>query len=118
MLTASHYTPFGQARQSGSLQALLFLEEMASILLTPFILYYSLPRCASAIVSFAEQFSQHVDGLGDVCSMAAFDLKQHGNHKYGSPFQGAKVTLHPHLTPPLVSRVVPSTFSMAGVISY
>lgn len=77
---------------SRSLQALLFLEEMASILLTPFILYYSLPKCASAIVSFVAEFSQQVQGLGDVCSLAAFDLKQHGNHKYGSPYQGPKVS--------------------------
>ena len=29
-------------------KALLFLEEMASILLTPFVLYFSLPQCAGA----------------------------------------------------------------------
>ena len=29
-------------------KALLFLEEMASILLTPFVLYFSLPACAGA----------------------------------------------------------------------
>ena len=29
-------------------KAVLFLEEMASILLTPFVLYFSLPQCAGA----------------------------------------------------------------------
>ncbi len=77
------------------MQALLFLEEMASILLTPFILYFSLPKCAPAIVSFVSDFSQQVQGMGDVCSLAAFDLKQHGNHKYGSPYQGPKVSIKP-----------------------
>ena len=72
-------------------QALLFLEEMASILLTPFILYFSLPKCAIAITQFVGKFTQNVEGLGDVCSLAAFNLKQHGNCKYGSPHQGPKV---------------------------
>ena len=72
-------------------QALLFLEEMASILLTPFILYFSLPRCAPAIVGFVRHFTLHIDGLGDVCSLAAFHLERHGNPKYGSPYQAPKV---------------------------
>ena len=80
-----------EAEKESLPQALLFLEEMASILLTPFILYFSLPKCASAITQFVAKFSQNVEGLGDVCSLAAFDLKQHGNWKYGSPHQGPKV---------------------------
>lgn len=75
-----------------SLQALLFLEEMASILLTPFVLYFSLPKCAPAIVRFVRNFTLHVDGVGDVCSLAAFHLERHGNSKYGSPFQAPKVS--------------------------
>lgn len=71
-------------------KAFLFLEEMASILLTPFILYFSLPKSANAITNFVQDFTQYVDGLGDVCSLAAFNLKQHGNLKYGSPHQGPK----------------------------
>ena len=67
------------------------MEEMASILLTPFILYFSLPKCAVAITQFVGNFTQTVDGLGDVCSLAAFNLKQHGNCKYGSPHQAVKV---------------------------
>ena len=78
-------------QSSASVQALLFLEEMASILLTPFILHFALPKCAPAIVRFVRDFTVRVDGLGDVCSLAAFDLKQHGNSKYGSPFQANKV---------------------------
>ncbi|KAK9829634.1 hypothetical protein WJX72_006986 [[Myrmecia] bisecta] len=66
-------------------KALLFLEEMASILLTPFVLYFSLPGCAAAILHFVRDFSVHVDGVGDICSLAAFDVQKHGNSKYGSP---------------------------------
>ena len=46
---------------------------------------------AGAITTFARDFTSHVDGIGDVCSLAAFDLQRHGNRKYGSPAQGTKV---------------------------
>ena len=36
-------------------------------------------------------FTVHVDGIGDVCSLACFDLARHGNAKYGSPVSGKKV---------------------------
>ena len=72
-------------------QALLFLEEMASIVMTPFVLYFSLPQCAPAILAFLRDFTVRVDGVGDICSMAAFDFDRHGNAKYGSPSQAPKV---------------------------
>ncbi len=73
-------------------QALLFLEEMASIVLTPFVLYFSLPKCAPAILAFVCDFTVHVPGVGDICSLGAFDFERHGNSKYGSPSQAPKVT--------------------------
>jgi autophagy-related protein 9 len=36
---------------------LLFLEELASVVLTPFILAYSLPRCAGVVVSTSRAVS-------------------------------------------------------------
>lgn len=33
----------------------------------------------------------HVEGLGDVCSLATFDLARHGNPHYGSPIACPKV---------------------------
>ena len=72
-------------------QALLFVEELASIVLTPFVLYFSLPACVPAILSFARDFTVHVDGVGDICSLAAFDFARHGNLKYGSPSNAPKV---------------------------
>ncbi|EIE20298.1 APG9-domain-containing protein [Coccomyxa subellipsoidea C-169] len=71
-------------------KALLFLEEMASIVLTPFVLYFSLPKCAPAILAFVRDFSVHVPGVGDICSLGAFDFERHGNSKYGSPSQAPK----------------------------
>ncbi|WIA21708.1 hypothetical protein OEZ85_000874 [Tetradesmus obliquus] len=63
----------------------LFLEELASVLLTPFILAYSLPRCAGAILQFVADTTTRVEGVGDVCSLAVFDFGRHGNSKYGAP---------------------------------
>lgn len=78
---------------SCSAQALLFVEELASIVLTPFVLYWSLPACVPAILAFVRDFTMHVDGVGDICSLAAFDFERHGNLKYGSPAHAPKVCL-------------------------
>ncbi len=75
-------------------QALMFLEELASVALTPFVLYVSLPKCAPAILAFVRDFTVHVDGVGHICSLAAFDLQRHGNAKYGAPVQAPKVRLN------------------------
>lgn len=72
-------------------QALLLLEEMASVVVTPFVLYFSLPKCAPEILKFVRSFTTHVEGVGDVCSLSAFDFQRHGNAKYGSPLQAPKV---------------------------
>lgn len=61
-----------------------FLQELLSVLLTPFILILSLPRSAAAIVDFFREFTVHVDGIGYVCSFAVFDFKRQG--KVGVPF--------------------------------
>ena len=87
------------ARAAAAAQALLFLEEMASIVVTPFILYFSLPRCAPAILAFVRDFTTHVPGVGDVCSLAAFDFERHGNSKYGSPAQAPKARPFPPAAP-------------------
>ncbi len=80
----------------------MFLEELASVVLTPFVLYVSLPKCAPAILAFVRDFTVRVDGIGDICSLAAFDLQRHGNAKYGAPSQAPKVcprAPHEHVLP-------------------
>lgn len=64
----------------------LFLEELSSVVITPIVLWHSLPRCAPAILTFVRQNTVSVDGIGDVCSFAAFDLRKHGDGEYGSPW--------------------------------
>ncbi|KAI8345924.1 autophagy protein Apg9-domain-containing protein [Mortierella sp. GBAus27b] len=63
----------------------LFLMEFMSLVLTPLILCFSLPRCSEKIIDFFREFTVHVDGVGYVCSFAVFDFKRHGNVKYGAP---------------------------------
>lgn len=58
----------------------IFLEEVLSLIFTPFILWYSLPKCSERIVDFFREFSIHVDGLGLVCSFAVFDFQRGVNH--------------------------------------
>jgi hypothetical protein len=58
---------------------MIFARELLSVILTPFILWYSLPPCALAIVDFFREFTIHVDGLGYVTSFAVFDFKRHGD---------------------------------------
>ena len=62
------------------LKVVLFLEELLSIISTPFILWFSLPKCSDRIVDFFREFTVHVDGVGYVCSFAVFDFEKGGNN--------------------------------------
>lgn len=57
----------------------VFFEEIFSMVLTPLVLWYSLPQCSERIVDFFREFTIHVDGLGHVCSYAVFDFKKADN---------------------------------------
>eukprot|EP00204_Picochlorum_oklahomense_P001958 CAMPEP_0118800670 /NCGR_PEP_ID=MMETSP1161-20130426/2480_1 /TAXON_ID=249345 /ORGANISM="Picochlorum oklahomensis, Strain CCMP2329" /LENGTH=355 /DNA_ID=CAMNT_0006728517 /DNA_START=255 /DNA_END=1322 /DNA_ORIENTATION=- len=71
-------------------RAAIFLEELASVILTPILLWRVLPTSASEIVAFLQSNTTYVPGLGDVCSFSAFDVSKHGNKKYGSSRNGPK----------------------------
>ena len=60
------------------LEALLFLDELIGIIVTPLVLMFSLPNCAEQLVDFFREFTVDVDGLGTVCSYALFDFKNGG----------------------------------------
>ena len=62
------------------MKVVIFLEEILSIILTPFVLWISLPKCSDQIVDFFREFTIHVDGLGYVCSFAVFDFKKGSNN--------------------------------------
>jgi autophagy-related protein 9 len=58
------------------MKIVIFLEEVLSIIFTPFVLWLSLPQCSDRIIDFFREFTIHVDGLGYVCSFAVFDFKK------------------------------------------
>jgi len=61
----------------------IFIEEVLSVFLTPFILYFSLPKSSDRIIDFFREFTVHIDGVGYVCSFGMFDFKKPGQHKAG-----------------------------------
>lgn len=67
------------------MKVLIFTQELVSVVLTPFVLWLSLPDCAPAIIDFFREFSVHVDGRGYVCSFAEFNFERHGNVKVCPP---------------------------------
>lgn len=61
------------------MRIVVFLEEVVSMIFTPFILWFSLPKCSEQIIDFFREFTVHVDGLGYLCSFAMFDFKKGTN---------------------------------------
>ncbi|KAI1385266.1 APG9-domain-containing protein [Hypoxylon trugodes] len=55
---------------------IIFLEEIFGVLVTPLVLFFSLPKCSDQIIDFFREFTIHVDGLGYVCSFAVFDFQK------------------------------------------
>lgn len=58
------------------MKIVIFLEEILSMIFTPFVLWFSLPKCSDRLIDFFREFTVHVDGLGYVCSFAVFDFKK------------------------------------------
>ncbi|KAL4868605.1 hypothetical protein BDV12DRAFT_96460 [Aspergillus spectabilis] len=57
----------------------IFMEEILSMIFTPFILWFSLPKCSERVIDFFREFTVHVDGMGYLCSFAVFDFKKGTN---------------------------------------
>ncbi|KAK6357013.1 autophagy protein atg9 [Orbilia javanica] len=66
------------------LKIVIFFWEVASIILTPFVMWFSLPKCSDRIIDFFREFTVHVDGIGYVCSFAEFDFNMTGPKKSAS----------------------------------
>jgi len=84
------------------MKIMIYAQELLSVVLTPFVLWFSLPDCAPAIVDFFREFTIHVDSLGYVCSFAVFDFQRHGNVKVSpglvlAPFFPTGAVLFPWL---------------------
>ena len=76
-------------------KAMLFLREIACVLLTPFIMAFVLPSYAEKVAKFVEDVTVSEDGVGDVCAFSMMNLKRHGDAAYGSSRDaaGARSTL-------------------------
>ena len=57
----------------------------------------------------------HVEGLGDVCSLATFDLARHGNPRYGSPLACPKAR-GTTAAPPLFARAAAAARSICRCV--
>ncbi|KAL9108353.1 MAG: hypothetical protein Q9227_006813 [Pyrenula ochraceoflavens] len=61
------------------LKVVIFMEEILSMIFTPFVLWFSLPKCSERLIDFFREFTVDVDGLGHVCSFAVFDFERMGH---------------------------------------
>ncbi|XP_014005943.1 autophagy-related protein 9A [Salmo salar] len=76
---AHRYETRDQFSQLFQYKAVFILEELISPLVTPFILIFSLRRKSLEIIDFFRNFSVEVVGVGDTCSFAQMDIRQHGH---------------------------------------
>ncbi|KAJ2557118.1 autophagy protein atg9 [Coemansia sp. RSA 1933] len=67
-----------------SLKLTIFAHELLGVITAPFIMLFSLPDCADHVIDFFRDFTVHADGLGYVCSFAAFDFENHGNPRFAA----------------------------------
>ena len=85
-----------------SLKIVILFKELASIVITPFILWFSLPKSAGKIVDFFRETSVYVDGLGYVCKYAMFQVEKEtttkNSKKAGLPGTG-RLPLHREQSP-------------------
>ncbi|CAH2350804.1 autophagy-related protein 9 [[Candida] railenensis] len=58
------------------LKVLTILNELMSLVLTPFILWFNIANSSSLIIDFFRDYSIHVDGLGYVCYFAMFNFEE------------------------------------------
>lgn len=77
-----------------ALKPVLLLREIASLVLTPFILWFSLPNSSDKIVDFFREYSVHVDGLGYVCTFAMFNFEKANTKKKEQDNKRARGAYH------------------------
>lgn len=76
------------------LKLVIILKEVLSVVLAPFILWFSLPKSCDRIIDFFRDFSVHVDGMGYVCSFAVFDFDQPTTNLKKSPMDDPRQTYY------------------------
>uniref|UniRef100_A0A4W3JN16 Autophagy-related protein 9 n=1 Tax=Callorhinchus milii TaxID=7868 RepID=A0A4W3JN16_CALMI len=76
---AHRYETRDQFAQLFQYKAMFILEELLSPIVTPFILIFCLRRKSLEIIDFFRNFTVEVVGVGDTCSFAQMDVRQHGH---------------------------------------
>ncbi|GLD91769.1 hypothetical protein PINS_up000302 [Pythium insidiosum] len=91
LATETHYFPKEWHGQSHSydvrdalltlfpFKAVLFAEEVVSVLMAPYILCVSLPNCTRELVLFIRSHTLTIPNVGAVCRFAEFDFKKYTN---------------------------------------
>ncbi|XP_077587008.1 autophagy-related protein 9A [Stigmatopora nigra] len=76
---AHRYETRDQFSQVFQYKAMFILEELLSPVITPLILIFCLRRKSLEIIDFFRNFTVEVVGVGDTCSFAQMDVRQHGH---------------------------------------
>ncbi|XP_030065880.1 autophagy-related protein 9A isoform X2 [Microcaecilia unicolor] len=76
---AHRYETRDQFAQLFQYKAMFILEELLSPVITPFILIFCLRPKSLEIIDFFRNFTVDVVGVGDTCSFAQMDVRQHGH---------------------------------------
>ncbi|TNN82247.1 Autophagy-related protein 9A [Liparis tanakae] len=76
---AHRYETRDQFSQLFQYKAVFILEELISPVVTPIILIFCLRRKSLEIIDFFRNFTVEVIGVGDTCSFAQMDIRQHGH---------------------------------------
>lgn len=58
------------------LKIIIIINEILSLVLTPFILWFKISHNSGNIIDFYREYSIHVDGLGYVCYFAMFNFEE------------------------------------------
>ncbi|XP_006004355.1 autophagy-related protein 9A [Latimeria chalumnae] len=77
--SAHRYETRDEFAQLFQYKAVFILEELLSPIITPFILIFCLRRKSLEIIDFFRNFTVEVVGVGDTCSFAQMDVRQHGH---------------------------------------
>lgn len=80
--TGSRHHPYPLPPDPGdhpSSSQVFILEELLSPIVTPLILIFCLRPRALEIIDFFRNFTVEVVGVGDTCSFAQMDVRQHGH---------------------------------------
>ncbi|XP_078535275.1 autophagy-related protein 9A [Lissotriton helveticus] len=76
---AHRYETRDEFAQLFQYKAVFILEELLSPIVTPFILIFCLRPKSLEIIDFFRNFTVEVVGVGDTCSFAQMDVRQHGH---------------------------------------